>query len=115
MSIKKNITLAILASMVSISALADSGHHKDGEVVKTSTAAPMAGGKMPMMADQKGGMPMMKGQGNMPMMQGQQGGMPMMQMMQERHAMMQAHMTKMETHMANIEGLLRQLVELQKK
>ena len=96
MSITKNITLALLAAMVSFSALADSGHHDDEKVVKTSTETPMAGGQMPMM-------------------QGQPGGMPMMQMMQERHAMMQAHMTKMETHMANIEALLQQLVELQKK
>lgn len=106
MSITKNITLALLAAMVSFSALADSGHHDDEKVVKTSTETPMAGGQMPMMAGQKGGMPMMGG--NME-------GMPMMQMMQERQAMMQAHMTKMETHMANIEALLQQLVELQKK
>ncbi|MCB1753652.1 MAG: hypothetical protein KDI74_18235 [Gammaproteobacteria bacterium] len=115
MSITKNITLALLAAMVSFSALADSGHHDDEKVVKTSTETPMAGGQMPMMAGQKGGMPMMEGQGNMPMMGGNMEGMPMMQMMQERQAMMQAHMTKMETHMANIEGLLKQLVELQMK
>ena len=105
MSITKNITLAILAAVVSFSALADSEHPDDGKAVKTSTEKPMAGGQMPMMAGQKGGMPMMQGQGNM----------PMMKMMQERHTMMQAHMRKMETHMANIEDLLKQLVELQKQ
>ena len=116
MSITKNITLALLAAMVSFSALADSGHHDDEKAVKISAETPVAGGQMPMTQGQQGGMPMMQGQsGGMPMMQGQPGGMPMMQMMQERHAMMQAHMTKMETHMANIEALLQQLVELQKK
>ena len=126
MSITKNITLALLAAMVSFSALADSGHHDDEKAVKTSTETPVAGGQMPMTQGQQGGMPMMQGQsggmpmmqgqpGGMPMMQGQPGGMPMMQMMQERHAMMQAHMTKMETHMANIEALLQQLVEMQKR
>ena len=116
MSITKSLTMAVLATTISFSAVADSGHHDDEKAVKTSTETPMAAGQMPMMAGQQGGMPMMQGQpGGMPMMQGQQGGMPMMQMMQERHAMMQAHMTKMETHMANIEALLRQLVELQKK
>lgn len=53
--------------------------------------------------------------GQMPMMGGNMKDMPMMKMMEERHAMMQAHMTKMETHMANMEKLLQQLVELQKK
>ena len=126
MSITKSLTMAILTTAVSFSAIADSGHHDDEKAVKVAADTPMAGGQMPMMQGQQGGMPMMQGQpggmpmmqgqpGGMPMMQGQPGGMPMMQMMQERHAMMQAHMTKMETHMANIEALLQQLVELQKK
>lgn len=62
-----------------------------------------------------GSMPMMQGQGGMPMMRGQQGNMPMMNMMREKQAMMQTHMKTMETRLANIEALLQQLVELQKK
>jgi hypothetical protein len=99
------------------------------------------GGMMPMggmpaqgqapAAMQPGAMPM----GNMPMMQGQSGavqpgGMPCMQRypgmmpmggqprgmgMRMNPAMMQAHMQRMEQHMANIETLLRQLVELQQQ
>jgi hypothetical protein len=68
-------------------------------------------GAMPM-----GDMPMMQGRpgmmrpGMMPM-GGQPGGMGMMM----NPAMMQEHMQRMEAHMANIETLLRQLVELQQK
>jgi len=59
---------------------------------------------------------MMYGQpGHMPMMEGKQGQMSYMQMMQQRHAAADEHMKRMETHMANIEALLKQLVELQKK
>ncbi len=73
-------------------------------------------GQMPMMQGQQGQMPMMYGQqGYMPMMYGQQGQMPMLQLMQQRHAVADEHMKKMEQHMANIEALLKQLVELQKK
>lgn len=57
------------------------------------------------------GMPMM-GQGGMMkggMMPGPGGGMGMM-----NPEMMQQHMKTMETHMANIEALLRELVEIQK-
>lgn len=57
------------------------------------------------------GMPMM-GQGGMMkggMMPGPGGGMGMM-----NPEMMQQHMKTMETHMANMEALLRELVELQK-
>ncbi len=76
-----------------------------------------SGNSMPMQGDMKG-MPMngdMKAMGNMPMMGGMNGEMPMMKMMEERQAMMQEHMKKMETSMGNIESLLQQLVELQKK
>jgi hypothetical protein len=100
------------------------------------------GGMMPMMqgqapgAMQPGAMPM----GDMPMMQGQPGmvqpgGMPcrqgqpgmmrpgMMPMggqpggmgMTMNPSMMQEHMQRMEAHMANMETLLQQLVELQQK
>jgi hypothetical protein len=62
---------------------------------------------MPMMRGQQGGMPMMNYQ--------PASGMPMMQMMQQRQGMMQEHMQKMEAHLAAIEDLLWQLVELQKK
>ena len=41
------------------------------------------------------------------------GHMPMM--MQQRHAMGQAHMAQMEKRLANIESLLQELVNLQKK
>jgi len=50
----------------------------------------------------------------MPMMGGNQNGMSMMQHMQQRQAMMQVHMVKMETHMENIDASLKQLVELSK-
>lgn len=76
---------------------------------------------MPMMYGQQGaGMPPMMGKrhaGCMQSGQGQQGGMPMgqmKQMKQQRQAMMQAHMQKMEQHLAAIEGLLQQLVDQQK-
>ncbi len=82
-------------------------------------AMPM--GDMPMLQGQPGvmqpgGMPCMQGQpgmmcpGMMPM-GGQPGGMGMMM----NPAMMQEHMQRMEAHMANMEDLLRQLVELQQK
>jgi hypothetical protein len=64
-------------------------------------APPTAPQEMPMMG--KGGM--MKGG----MMPGPGGGMGMM-----NPEMMQQHMKTMETHMANMEALLRELVELQK-
>jgi len=47
----------------------------------------------------------------MPRPTGQPGGMGMMM----NPAMMQEHMQRMEVHMANMETLLRQLVELQQK
>ena len=52
---------------------------------------------------------------NKGMMGGNGSGMPMMQMMKEKHAAMQAHMKIVETRLENIEGLLQQLVDLQKK
>ena len=64
----------------------------------------------------QGGTPMMQGQpgmmrpGMMPM-GAQPGGIGMMM----NPALMEEHMMRMETHMANIEALLRQLVELQQK
>jgi hypothetical protein len=86
----------------------------------------MQPGAMPM-----GDMPMMQGQpgmmqpGAMPCMQGQpgmmrpgmmpMGGQPCGMGMMMNPAMMQEHMQRMEAHMANIETLLRQLVELQQK
>jgi hypothetical protein len=101
---------------------------------------PMMGGQRPMMPGQPGmmpprdsgqkaagqssNMPMGGEPGNMPMMYGKPGGMPMMQgrrgmmnpqMMQSMMAMRQQHMTSIDQHPANIEALLKQLVELQKK
>ncbi len=88
-----------------------------------SVSAPMMQGQAPG-AMQPGAMPM----GDMPMMQGQpgmvqSGGMPCMQGqtgmmrpgMMMSPAMMQEHMQRMEAHRANMETLLRQLVELQQK
>jgi hypothetical protein len=66
-----------------------------------------------------GNMPMMQGQpgvaqaGGMPCMQGQPGMMRPGMMMNP--AMMQEHMQRMEAHMATMETLLRQLVELQQR
>jgi hypothetical protein len=58
-----------------------------------------------------GGMPRMWG-GRGPMGTGWRGMNP--QMMQERYGMMQQHAQAIETHLANIEALLRELVQLQK-
>lgn len=59
------------------------------------------------------GSPMMgRGQGNR--MGGRHMGMMNPQMKQQMMAMKQAHMRKMEGHLANIEALLRELVEMQK-
>lgn len=121
MKIVKMIVISMLTSSVSLAAVAS-----QAGALEREEAMPMMPGGMPMMRDQQGGMPMMQSQqggmpmmqgqhGGMPMMQGQQGGMPMMQMMQQRHAMMDEHMRKMEVQLSNIESLLKQLVELQKK
>jgi hypothetical protein len=71
--------------------------------------------KPPQSVSAPGAMPMPRptgqtGGGIMPM-GGQPGGMGMMM----NPAMMQEHMQRMEAHMANMETLLRQLVELQQK
>ena len=73
--------------------------------------------QMPMMNSGQGQAPMMgmnARQGKMPMMNmtAEQGKIPVM--MQKQQGIMQAHMKKMEEHSANIEALLRELVELQK-
>jgi hypothetical protein len=86
----------------------------------------MQPGAMPM-----GDMPMMQGQpgmvqpGAMPCMQGQpgmmrpgmmpMGGQPCGMGMMMNPAMMQEQMQRVEAHLANIEALLRQLVELQEE
>jgi hypothetical protein len=66
-------------------------------------------------AAQAPAMPMMQG-GKGGMMPGQPGGMGMMMSpeMMQRQEMMQKHMATMEGHLANIEALLRELVELDK-
>ncbi|RUM94548.1 MAG: hypothetical protein DSZ28_02620 [Thiothrix sp.] len=97
MKLIKMSTAAILASIISISAVADEDHHPGEDQAASSQ------------------MPEMNQQGQMPGMMGQPGQMPMMQMMQQKQAMMQEHMKKTEGHLANIEALLKQLVELQKK
>lgn len=93
---KKQIRQSILAFVVSSSLLALPLAGAQAE-----EAAPPAPQGMPMMG--QGGM--MKGG----MMPGPGGGMGMM-----NPEMMQRHMKTMETHMANMEALLRELVELQK-
>lgn len=104
MKLIKMSTAAMLASIISISAVADENHHP-GEDQAAASQMPAAGGQMPKMNQQ----------GPMAGMMGQQGQMPMMQMMHQKQAMMQEHMKKTEGHLANIEALLKQLVELQKK
>lgn len=71
--------------------------------------------RMPAMNAPQGMMPMM-GQGGAPMMPNQGFYMPMMnmQMMQQKQAMMEQHKKTMENRLANIEALLKELVELQK-
>ncbi len=111
------ISAVTLAASVAVTA---EESESSGQAAINSSVPPhmMYGGQgqMPMMYGQQGQMPMMYGQqGQMPMMYGQQGQMPWMQMMQQRQAVMDEHMKRMEAHMANIESLLQQLVELQKK
>lgn len=112
MKLLNAMMITTLVTAVSLSAVAEMGHDVAKATETAPSQMPAASGHMPMMGGQPGEM---KGQGNMPMMAGGMEGMPMMKMMQERHAVMQAHMVKMETHMANVEALLTQLVELQKK
>ncbi len=82
-----------------------------GQAPMNRTQRPMGTGQMPM---NRGEMPMMgRGQGNR-MGRGKMGHMNP-QMKQQMMAMKQAHMKKMENHLANIEALLRELVEMQKK
>ena len=78
-------------------------------------------GRMGMMDSDAKNMPTPRGPGNrmgppgrMGMMGGDGSNMPMMGMMQQRHAEMQAHRQTMEKHMARIEALLQELVNLQK-
>ena len=105
----KKLTLPTIAAMsISISLVA----MPLGNVFAEETA-PAQAPAMPMMQGGKGGM-----------MPGQPGGMGRMmspEMMQQRHAMMmqrqemkQKPMATMESHLANIEALLRELVELEK-
>jgi hypothetical protein len=95
-STKTPIRQSILAFVVSTSVLASPLVGAQAE--EAASAAPQG---MPMMG--QGGM--MKGG----MMPGPGAGMGMM-----NPEMMQQHMKTMETHMANMEALLRELVELQK-
>ncbi len=102
MNIVKMIAISTLASTVALtSSAAISGEAKSAGDAKTAYPT---------------GQHMMYGQpGHMPMMDGTQSQMPYIQMMQQRHAIADEHMQRMEKHMANIEALLKQLVELQKK
>jgi len=100
MNIKKTLFASIMVLSLSPPSFADNSD--------TQAASPQPNPEMNMP-----GQHMMGGhQGGMPMMGGPQGrGMPMMNMMQQK----QAHMQRMETHLGNIEALLRELVALQKK
>jgi hypothetical protein len=102
-------TAAMLVSIISISVVADEDHHPGQDQAETSQTS-TAGGPMSGMMGQQGQMPMKNR-----MMNGPERGMPMMQMMQQKQAMMQEHVKNTERHLANIEALLKQLVELQKK
>ncbi|MBU0499127.1 MAG: hypothetical protein KJ558_06065 [Gammaproteobacteria bacterium] len=143
MNISTAITAITFAGVISLGAYAQTVAAETAKKPEvTPQAMPMTGGPqgdMPMMGNPQGNMPMMGGpQGNMPMMGNppgnmpmtgyqpgyagmpcnrggnmpgmmwQQGGMPMMQQMPQ-------HMQTMETRLANIEALLKELVELQKK
>jgi hypothetical protein len=102
----KLIVVSAFASTLSWAALATASE----QAQSASELGSPPSRAMPMQGGPQGGTSMMRGQqGRMPMMQGQQGRMPMMMQMK------QAHMKKMETHLANIEALLKQLVELQTK
>jgi hypothetical protein len=75
---------------------------------------------MQMMMQQRGNKISMHGNqaghhGGMGMMGRANGAMPNMDMMQEKQAEMKQHMQAMETKLGNIETLLQQLVDLQKK
>lgn len=112
--------------------------------MQPTTPAPMMGYPqgMPMMGGPQGHMPMMRGRQQMPMMGHGQHAMPMQEqatgqgaghhcrhggksmhgdgkgkkhMGHQRQAQMLEHMKKMEAHMARIEGLLQQMVAMQKR
>ncbi len=98
--LKPIVTLAFISAMSSVQAM-----------------DPNAGNQMPMMG-QGGNMPIMKGNHpqcnhmngmmNKGMMQQKQ------QMMQQKMMMMKQHMDKMDAHFIKMEGLLQQLIDLQK-
>ena len=82
-----------------------------GQMPMNKNQRPMGTGQMPM---NRGQTPMMgRGQGNR-MCRGKMGHMNP-RMKQQMMARKQAHMKKMENHLANIEALLRELVAMQKK
>ncbi|OGT88126.1 MAG: hypothetical protein A2286_03640 [Gammaproteobacteria bacterium RIFOXYA12_FULL_61_12] len=93
MKISTAITTILFAGAISFGASAQPA--ATAETAQDANATPQA---MPMMGNPQGG------------------GMPcMMQRMQQGQAMMPQHMQNMETRLANIEALLKELVELQKK
>ena len=115
------------------------------DAVQPTMPTPMMGypqGGMPMMGQPQGHMPMMRGRQQMPMMGHRQHAMPMhnqqpgkgsrhgcrhggeamhgggqdkKQMRHQRQAQMLEHMKKMEAHMANIEALLQQMIDMQNR
>jgi len=98
MNINKTLSASLIVFSLSLPAFAD-----DNNTQQSPNLQPNAGINMPRqhMGCHQGGMPMMGGPR----------GMPMMNMMQQK----QVHMQRMETHLGNIESLLKELVALQKK
>ena len=105
--LKPIVTLAFISSMVSVQAM-DSN---------TGNQMPMMGqgGNMPMMKANHPQCDHMKGMMNNGMMQQKQQMMQQkQQMMQQKMMMMKQHMDKMDAHFIKMEGLLQQLIDLQK-
>ena len=91
MKVVKTISIAMFVSTISLTALADSGHHDDEGSKSSIPEKAYVNNQMPIMGKD----------------------MPIMEMMQQIPAMMDTHMKKMEPYMPNVEALLDQLVELQ--
>lgn len=110
MKIVKIVTAATVVGALSLTTVAQADTTAHAENM------PMGSGQMPMYVGQ---MPMNPRQ--MPMhrrhmpMGCDHGGVMNPQIKQQMMANKQAHMKKMENHLSNIEALLRELVEMQKK
>ena len=104
--------VSVFTMVLSLNAFADDDY-KSGTQSKSSDNTRQT---MPMMGGYQGHMPMMYGnQERMGMMYGYRDDMAMSQYMKQRQATMQAHMLKMEKHLADIAASLKELIELQKR